>query len=158
MKAALRKTYTKTPDIGPDGHAVTITFTDFKVDVVPGFYREGGGYLIPDSQRGRWLETDPKKHVDIWSAANKTHKGNLVPLIKMLKGWNKSRGVLRSFHLETLALIRALSELPMLVSTMIAIMPPANHSGFVAYQSVHQCSARGRNDSVARTVSEIIRK
>src|SRR5260221_8636467 len=50
VKTALRKTYTKTPDISPDGHAVTITFTDFKVDVVPGFHRKGGGYLIPDTQ------------------------------------------------------------------------------------------------------------
>jgi Second Messenger Oligonucleotide or Dinucleotide Synthetase domain len=104
VKATLRKTYTKTPDISPDGHAVTITFTDFKVDVVPGFYRTGGGYLIPDSQLTRWLATDPKKHVEIWSAANKAHNGDLVPVLKMLKGWNQSRGVLRSFHLETLAL------------------------------------------------------
>jgi hypothetical protein len=104
VKTALRKTYPKTPDISPDGHAVTITFTDFKVDVVPSFYRKGGGYLIPDTQLGRWLATDPKKHVEIWSTANKAHKGAFVPLIKMLKGWNKSRSVLRSFHLETLAL------------------------------------------------------
>jgi hypothetical protein len=104
VKTALLKTYPKTPDISPDGHAVTITFTDFKVDVVPGFYRTGGGYLIPDAQLNRWLATDPKKHVEIWTAANKAHKGDLVPLLKMLKGWNKSRRVLRSFHLETLAL------------------------------------------------------
>jgi Second Messenger Oligonucleotide or Dinucleotide Synthetase domain len=104
VKAALRKTYTQTPDIGPNGQAVTITFTDFKVDVVPGFYRTGGGFLIPDATLGRWIETDPKKHVDVTSAANKVHKGDLVPMIKMIKGWNKSRGVLRSFHLEMLAL------------------------------------------------------
>jgi Second Messenger Oligonucleotide or Dinucleotide Synthetase domain len=104
VKTALRKTYTKTPDISPDGHAVTITFTDFKVDVVPGFQQKGGGYLIPDAQLKRWLATDPKKHVEIWAKANKAHDGDLVPLLKMLKGWNKSRGILRSFHLETLAL------------------------------------------------------
>jgi hypothetical protein len=104
VKAALRKTYKQTPDISPNGQAVTITFTDFKVDVVPGFYRKGGGFLIPDATLGRWIETDPKKHVDVTSAANKAHNGDLVPLIKMLKGWNKSRSVLRSFHLEMLAL------------------------------------------------------
>jgi len=104
IKRALRKTYTQTPDISPDGQAVTITFTDFKVDVVPGFYRQGGGYLIPDSERGRWIQTDPKKHVELWSAANKAHTQNLVPLLKMVKGWNKSRNLLRSFHLECLVL------------------------------------------------------
>ncbi len=104
VKRALLKTYPTTPDISPDGQAVTITFTDFKVDVVPGFYRKDGGFLIPDSQVGRWIPTDPKKHVELWSAANKAHNGDLVPLIKMVKGWNKSRDLVRSFHLETLVL------------------------------------------------------
>ncbi len=102
VKASLRKTYTQTPDIRPDGQAVTITFTDFKVDVVPGFYRTGGGYLIPDAELGRWIETDPKRHVELWSASNKAHNGDLVPLIKMVKGWNKTRKVFRSFHLEVI--------------------------------------------------------
>lgn len=104
LRASLLKTYTKTPKILPDGHAVTITFTDFKVDVVPGFYRSGGGYLIPDNSGPRWIETDPKRHVEIWAEANKVHNGNLVPLLKILKGWNASRNLLKSFHLETLAL------------------------------------------------------
>ncbi len=102
VKRVLKKTYPKTPDISRDGQAVTITFNDFRVDVVPGFYRTGGGYLIPDSILKRWIETDPKKHVEIWSAANKAHDGDLVQLIKMIKAWNKEHSqLLRSFHLET---------------------------------------------------------
>jgi hypothetical protein len=104
VQATLLKTYTRTPHIRPDGHAVTISFTDFKVDVVPGFNRKGGGYLIPDAANARWIGTDPKRHVEIWSAANKRHECMLVPLIKMVKGWNKSRDLLRSFHLETIVL------------------------------------------------------
>ncbi len=104
VKTALRKTYPTTPAISPDGQAVTITFSDFKVDVVPSFYRSGGGYFIPDSGMRRWISTDPKKHVTLWSAANSAHNGDLVPLIKMIKGWNKSRNLLRSFHLEVLIL------------------------------------------------------
>ena len=105
VKRTLRRTYTKTPDISRSGQAVTIRFTDFAVDVVPGFVREGGGYLIPDSVRGQWLSTDPKKHVEIFAAANRTHNGNLVPVIKMLKAWNKNnRNFFRSFHVEVLAL------------------------------------------------------
>src|SRR5438132_1579102 len=42
MKRVLRRTYPRTPDISRNGQAVTISFTDFKVDVVPGFYRTGG--------------------------------------------------------------------------------------------------------------------
>ncbi|BDV36601.1 CBASS oligonucleotide cyclase [Methylocystis iwaonis] len=104
VRSSLLKTYTRTPKIRPDGHAVTVTFTDFKVDVVPGFYAEGGGYLIPDTELQRWIRTDPKEHVVIWTAANKAHNGDLVPLLKMLKSWNKSRALFKSFHLETIAL------------------------------------------------------
>lgn len=43
------------------------------VDVVPAFYRNGGGYLIPSSVGQIWIATDPKKHVEIMSVANKAH-------------------------------------------------------------------------------------
>lgn len=99
----LKKSY-ETPAMSKNGQAVTIRFKDFAVDVVPGFCLQGGGYLIPDSERGTWMETDPTEHVTIWTAANKTHSNDLVPVIKMLKGWNKSRDLLRSFHLEVLVL------------------------------------------------------
>ena len=104
VKRALKRNYTLTPDISRNGQAVTIRFTDFVVDVVPGFNRQGGGYLIPNSINQSWISTDPKKHVEIISAANKTHDGNLVPLIKMIKGWNKNNNkYFRAFHLEVLA-------------------------------------------------------
>jgi len=105
VKRTLRKTYTRTPDISRNGQAVTIRFDDFMVDVVPGFHRKGGGYLIPNSIAQNWISTDPKKHVEIFSSANSAHNGNLVPLIKMIKGWNKNSGkYFRSFHLEVMAL------------------------------------------------------
>lgn len=105
VKRTLRKTYTKTPDISRNGQAVTIRFEDFVIDVVPGFDRKGGGYLIPNSITQNWISTDPKKHVEMFSTANSVHNGNLVPLIKMTKGWNKNSGkYFRSFHLEVLAL------------------------------------------------------
>jgi len=104
VKRALLKTY-RTPDISRNGQAVTIVFVDFRVDVVPGFHRSGGGFLIPDSVRRSWISTDPKKHIEILSAANTAHNGDLVPLIKMIKGWNKKHSqMLRSFHLEVVIL------------------------------------------------------
>ena len=105
IKRTLRKTYTETPDISRNGQAVTIRFSDFIVDVVPGFNRQGGGYLIPNSINQSWISTDPKKHVELVSSANKIHNGNLVPLIKMIKAWNKNNSkYFSSFHLEVLAL------------------------------------------------------
>jgi len=105
VKRTLLKTYTKTPDISRNGQAVTIRFNDFKVDVVPAFYRQGGGFLIPNSVSQSWISTDPKKHVDIMSTSNATHNNDMVPLVKMIKGWNKNIGsFFMSFHLEVLAL------------------------------------------------------
>lgn len=104
VKRTLKKTYTRTPDVARNGQAVTIRFEDFLVDVVPGFKREGGGYLIPNSITQSWISTDPKKHVDISRAANAAHNGDLIPLIKMIKAWNKNIDwYFRSFHLEVLA-------------------------------------------------------
>lgn len=104
LKRTLLKTYTRTPDISRNGQAVTIRFDDFSVDVVPSFYREGGGYLIPNSITRRWLSTDPKKHIEIFAIANATHNGDLIPMIKMIKAWNRSINKhFRSFHLEVLA-------------------------------------------------------
>jgi len=104
VKRVLKKTY-KTPEISRNGQAVTITFLDFIVDVVPAFHRKGGGYLIPSTYGGGlWIATDPKKHVDISSSANAAHNGDLVPLIKMIKCWNRTiHRHFRSFHLEVLA-------------------------------------------------------
>ena len=77
VKRTLLKTYTKTPDISRSGQAVSIRFDDFVVDVVPGFNREGGGYLIANSRTNSWISTDPKKHVDLMTEANKAHNGDL---------------------------------------------------------------------------------
>jgi hypothetical protein len=105
VRRTLLKTYTRTPDISRNGQAVTIRFDDFMIDVVPGFYRQGGGYLIANSLTNTWIETDPKKHVDLVTASNEAHNGDFVPLVKMVKGWNKSHSsFFRSFHLEVLAL------------------------------------------------------
>jgi len=105
VKRVLRKTYTKTPDISRNGQAVTIIFSDFQVDVVPGFARQGGGYLIPNSISNTWIGTDPRKHVEIMSQSNKDHSGDFIPLIKMIKAWNVKNGkYFNSFHLEVLAL------------------------------------------------------
>ncbi|MES3005394.1 MAG: CBASS oligonucleotide cyclase [Patescibacteria group bacterium] len=105
VKAALKRTYPKTPDVSRNGQAVTVQFTDFVVDVVPGFERQGGGYLIPDSIRKNWISTNPKTHIELVKTANTFQNGNFVPIIKMIKAWNRNTGkFFSSFHLEMLAL------------------------------------------------------
>ena len=102
-KRALLKKYT-TPKISRNGQAVTIRFSDFQVDVVPGFNRKGGGYLIPNSGSDSFISTNPKVHVDLSTKKNKSHDSMLVPIEKMIKGWNSTiDNHFRSFHLEVLA-------------------------------------------------------
>lgn len=108
VRTALLVEYTRTPKISRNGQAVTITFADFVVDVVPAFrlpwYRLNEGWEICDSASGSWVTTNPTKHVEISARANKAHDGDLVPRIKQLKAWNRAVGhPLRSFHLEALA-------------------------------------------------------
>ncbi len=105
VKRTLLKTYTRTPDISRNGQAVIIRFEDFMVDVVPGFSRQGGGYIIANAISNSWISTDPKKHIEIVSQSNQVHSGDLVPVIKMIKGWNRQKDkYFNSFHLEVLAL------------------------------------------------------
>jgi hypothetical protein len=63
------------------------------------------GYLIANTITKTWVITNPKEHIEIWSKANQEHNGNLIPLIKMMKAWNKTNSaLLTSFHLECLLL------------------------------------------------------
>ena len=91
--------------VGDGGRILPVNVGFFIVDVVPAFNRSGGGYLIPNSISQRWISTNPKKHDEIWTAQNAAHNGDLIPLIKMIKAWNKSiNNFFQSFHLEVMAL------------------------------------------------------
>lgn len=105
VRISLRKQYPTTPRFSRNGQAVTISFYDFQLDVVPAFYRQGGGYLIPNANTNQWISTDPTRHESIWTEQNKWHQGGLIPFIKTLKCWNREHSsYLRSFHLETVVL------------------------------------------------------
>lgn len=105
LRRVLLKTYPRTPKISRNGQAVTITFSDFIVDVVPAFDRKGGGYLIPNSITKEWISTNPKIHVEVMTNENSRHNGDLVPIVKMIKGWNRNiNHAFVSFYLELLAL------------------------------------------------------
>jgi len=120
VKNTLKKAYPEETDISRDGQAVTITFRDCKVDVVPAFPRRVGlrfrrkyrGFVIANTIQESWIATDPREHITIWQEANKKHDGKLIPLIKMIKGWNKENGdLLASFHLECL-ILQIMNEQP----------------------------------------------
>jgi len=146
VKRVMKATYPNTPEISRNGQAVTVSFTDFRVDVVPAFHRQGGGYLIPDCVMKRWISTDPTRHVAIWNDANIAHRAQLVPVLKMIKQWNRAHSaLLRSFHLETLVVQILtnvnISDMPSAAryvfdkareATRYVVSDPAGYSGDIA--------------------------
>jgi hypothetical protein len=86
-----------------DRNCITMQFSEFRLDVVPAFKNTGGYYKIPDSVRRQWVKTNPFAFAEKITKVNSAMDGTFVPLIKMVKGWNRDVGwPLRSFHLECL--------------------------------------------------------
>jgi hypothetical protein len=84
-----------------DRNCITMGFSEFRFDVVPAFYNNDDYYLIPDSIRRAWLPTNPFKFADRITEVNKHTNSTFVPLIKMVKAWNReNKYLLRSFQIE----------------------------------------------------------
>lgn len=78
------------------------------IDCVPAIARvDTDIVLIGNHADETWFESSPKRHQKALSAANASNAGLLVPLVKLLKDWNRSLpeedGRVRSFVIETLA-------------------------------------------------------
>lgn len=74
------------------------------IDTVPAF-ELSDCYEIPDRDLGKWIKTDPEIHAEKSTAKNKELGGKWVPLVKMLKRWNRSsdKPVKPSFLIEVMA-------------------------------------------------------
>lgn len=74
-------------------------------DAVPAYDR-GSYYEIPDRDLGDWIKSDPDTHKEKVTAKNKACGGSWVPLVKMLKRWNRSadKPISPSFLIEVMAL------------------------------------------------------
>lgn len=105
FKAILDDAYPDT-DKWRDRNCISMQFSEFRLDVVPTFRYSNGGYnyyKIPDSVRRLWVSTDPFDFAERISDVNKAMSQTFVPLIKMVKAWNRHQGwPIRSFHLECL--------------------------------------------------------
>lgn len=105
FKSILDLAYPNTPT-RRDRNCITMKFSEFRLDVVPAFMVSATPtdyYKIPDSIRQYWVPTDPIEFAKKLTAVNTNMDGTFVPLIKMVKGWNRNVGwPIRSFHLECL--------------------------------------------------------
>ncbi|MEJ7821607.1 MAG: CBASS oligonucleotide cyclase [Chitinophagaceae bacterium] len=75
------------------------------IDAVPAF-DAGNHYQIPDNVLNKWIDTDPEKHAEEATTANKAFDGEWKPLVKMVKKWNETQGkpINPSFLLEVMAM------------------------------------------------------
>lgn len=73
------------------------------IDAVPAFDL-GDRYEIPDRILGDWIQTDPEIHKEQATAKNKELGGKWIPLVKMVKRWNRSAGkpIKPSFLIEVM--------------------------------------------------------
>lgn len=105
FRSILEAAYPDTPK-RRDRNCITMQFSEFRLDVVPAFAVEDaltGHYKIPDSVRRLWVPTNPIAFASKLTAINTNMDGTFIPLIKMVKGWNRNVGwPIRSFHLECL--------------------------------------------------------
>jgi len=114
FKTCLAKAY-GADAVDPGRRCVTIEFDKrnptvdeegkiLSIDAVPAF-KVDGVYEIPDGGLGQWIKSDPHVHKEQATAKNKELDGKWVPLVKMLKRWNRSNGkpIKPSFLIEVMA-------------------------------------------------------
>ncbi|HEY5082229.1 MAG TPA: CBASS oligonucleotide cyclase [Bauldia sp.] len=86
--------------------------TDYRVlsvDVVPAFAK-GDDYEIPDTDTGKWIETNPKIHANKATTAHQAFSSEWKGLVRMVKYWNNNpkhgadKPVKPSFLIEVMAL------------------------------------------------------
>jgi hypothetical protein len=116
LEKCLKKTFSGGDQTELCRRAVTVTFDKnyypddhdgkvLSIDAVPGFEAGNDVFEIPDKVTGRWIKTNPKKHMQQATEKNEEVDGKWVPLVKMAKGWNRANGkpIKPSFLVEVMA-------------------------------------------------------
>ncbi|HEY3054105.1 MAG TPA: hypothetical protein VGK04_12030 [Thermoanaerobaculia bacterium] len=97
-------------DVSKNGEAVTLSLSSYPwaFDAVPAVpVNDGAGgflyYVIPNGS-GDWLATDPRRDAAQLTAVNQGHYGELLPVVRLLKYWNRRvhKPRLSSYYFETL--------------------------------------------------------
>ena len=77
-----------------DRLVVTVTFTNFYIEVQPVFAQDDGSFKYPDTKNGgSWKFTKPKEEIDEISSVDEAKNKNLRRLCKMIRAWKNKHGV-----------------------------------------------------------------
>ena len=103
-KKAILNRYPRT-DVSIDRLVVTVTFSNFHIEVQPVFELEDGSFKYPDTKNGgSWKITKPREEIDEISSADKDKNQNLWRLCKMAQAWKNKHGVaMGGLLIDTLA-------------------------------------------------------
>ncbi|MCO6518186.1 MULTISPECIES: nucleotide-binding domain-containing protein [Snodgrassella] len=103
-KEAISKRYPKTK-VQVDRLVVTVTYTNFHIEVQPVFEQDDGSYKYPDTKNGgSWKFTKPKEEMEAVNSLNKEKNLNLKRLCKMVRAWKNKHGIeMGGLLIDTLA-------------------------------------------------------
>jgi len=105
VREVLAVTYPATRVRG-DGQVVVVPFNSCELEIAPAFAREGGAYIICDTNGGgRYKWVDPAAELATLDAYDRLYNGNVRKLTRMLKQWRRHCDVpIKSFHIEALVM------------------------------------------------------
>ncbi|MEJ0000943.1 MAG: nucleotidyltransferase [Verrucomicrobiota bacterium] len=104
VRAAIEARYPAT-DVRVDRLVVTVTYSDFHIEVQPVFEQEDGSFKYPDtSGEGSWRITKPREEIEAISEGDKAKNYNLRRLCKMARAWKNQHGLaMGGLLIDTLA-------------------------------------------------------
>jgi len=103
-KEAILKRYPSTK-VRVDRLVVTVSYTNFHVEVQPAFEQEDKSYKYPDTKNGgSWKITKPREEMDAITDLDSAKNSNLRRLCKMARAWRNKHGVaMGGLLIDTLA-------------------------------------------------------
>lgn len=92
VKNILKTRYPKT-DISGDGQVVVIEFTNYKVELVPGFRQKDNSFKYPNTHNGgSWKKTDPLPEIQASKKTAKETNNVFIHICNMLRAWKNNIG------------------------------------------------------------------
>ena len=92
VKNVLLERYPNTKMKG-DGQVVVISFTKYKVELVPGFKQTDDRFKYPNSNDGgSWKYTNPLPEIEECKNSNDSTGGNFYNVCHMLRAWKNKKG------------------------------------------------------------------
>ena len=92
-KQAIQSRY-PTTKVRIDRLVVTVTYSNFHVEVQPVFEQEDGSFMYPDTRDGgSWKITKPREEMEELSSKDTACNANLKRLCKMARAWRNKHGL-----------------------------------------------------------------